>query len=265
MHRLRLLDVPGAVSAPTEITGVRKDGSKFVLESQAVHTVWAGQRAQQVFLRDNSVARKAEAALRHQASVLSSVSDAIVSIDHAGQVQTWNPAAERLYRASAEDAIGQPLAAVIGPLAVDGSGHPRTGEREHTRPDGTTVAVHVSLAPVLGANGHVAVCVDLSERQKAAAAQAAAEARFSAVVAALEEGIVLIENDGTTSAENAAARTILGCDPGPNAILDALLGSHPVTTAGAPLLPEQHPVTLASCGRSRGPARLRRRVRPSFG
>jgi len=245
MQRLRLLDAPGAVSAPTELTIVRKDGSKVVLESQAVHTVWAGQRAQQVFLRDNSVARKAEAALRHQASVLSSVSDAIVSIDDAGQVQTWNPAAERLYRIPAEEAIGQPLVAVIGLQAVDGLGHPRTGEREHRRADGTTVAVHVSLAPVLGANGYVAVCADLSERQQAAAARAAAEARFSAVVAALEEGIVLIENDGTASAENAAARAILGCDPGPNAILDALLTSHPVTTTGAPLLPEHHPVTLA--------------------
>ena len=121
-------------------------------------------------------------------------------------MQTWNPAAERLYGISADEAIGQPLVAVIGSQAVDELGHPRTGEREHRRADGTTVAVHVSLAPVLGASGYVAVCADLSERQEAAAARAAAEARFSAVVAALEEGIVLIERDGTASAENTAAR-----------------------------------------------------------
>jgi diguanylate cyclase (GGDEF)-like protein/PAS domain S-box-containing protein len=247
VERLAMLGTPGAVSPPTELGIVAKDGTTVVLESRSVHTVWAGQRAHQVFLHDTSDARKADAALRYQASVLSSVSDAIVSINQAGRVQSWNPAAERLYGTSSAMAIGRPLAELIGRRAVDATGRPRSGERQHHRPDGATVAVHVAIAPVLdpdgATNGHVAICTDLSERRRAAAASAAAEARFAAVVATLHEGVVLVEIDGTVSAENAAARAILGCEPG--AIVATLTESNVVVADGRRLGAEEHPLRAA--------------------
>ena len=55
-------------------------GRPLLLESQSVRTTWDGRPAFQVFLRDHSERRRAEAALRHQANLLASVSDAVVAI-----------------------------------------------------------------------------------------------------------------------------------------------------------------------------------------
>jgi two-component system cell cycle sensor histidine kinase/response regulator CckA len=46
-------------------------------------------------------------------------SDAIIGADRRGAVIAWNPAAERLFRHTAREAIGQPLTSLIAPHAPD--------------------------------------------------------------------------------------------------------------------------------------------------
>ena len=51
----------------------------------------------------------------HKAAILSSALDCIISIDSAGEVMDWNPAAERAFGFSQAEAEGQPIADLILP------------------------------------------------------------------------------------------------------------------------------------------------------
>ena len=62
---------------------------------------------------DPSEYRRLVASDRYLASVLSAAQDAIVSLDEAGRVVTWNTGAERLFGRRAAEAIGVPLASLF--------------------------------------------------------------------------------------------------------------------------------------------------------
>ena len=58
-------------------------------------------------------ARRLEERLRFQAQLLDAVGEAVIAADRDGTITSWNPAAERLYGWSAEEAIGQRLADLL--------------------------------------------------------------------------------------------------------------------------------------------------------
>jgi PAS domain S-box-containing protein len=250
LARIGELDHPGAVSRPAEMIGVTVDGRHLQLESQSVRTTWDGRPAFQVFLRDLSERRRAEAAVRYQANLLASVSDAVLAVDLDGLITGWNPAAAALYRIPAGKALGQRVKDVLGRDSITAEGHVRAGEVEHLRADGTAVAVRVAVAPLRDEVGQpcgeVAACADQSYRLLAAAERQLAENRFTTVVTTLSEGIVVFEADGTISSTNPAARALLGNDfsEGANA-LQLLARLQLVDADGHPLSAGQDPVGLA--------------------
>jgi diguanylate cyclase (GGDEF)-like protein/PAS domain S-box-containing protein len=246
LERIAGLTEHGMVSEPSEAILLNPDGVPTVVESISVRTEWEGRPAFQVILRDITERRRADAALRYRASLITHVSDAVVATDADGTVRGWNPAAESLYGRPAIDALGRPVAEVLGPGAVEQAGRTRAGEVEHRRADGSSLNVFVSVAPVrdeLGEDtGTVAVCRDLTERLE----RQAAEARYSAVVAALDEGVVVVDRGRTIVSVNASARAMLGSwlDVGLEA--GALLERWPmVTETGDPLDPASHPLAVA--------------------
>jgi diguanylate cyclase (GGDEF)-like protein/PAS domain S-box-containing protein len=210
LERIGRLTEPGMVSEPAEAMLIRPDGKPTVIESISVRTEWDGRPAYQVILRNITERRRADAALRYRASLITHVSDAVVASDGEGVVRGWTPAAVVLYGRPATDAIGRAASEVLGPGAVDGAGRTRAGEVEHRRADGSSLSVFVSVAPVrdeMGEDaGTVAVCTDLTERLELQAA----EARYSAVVAALDEGVIVVDQDQTIVSVNSSARAMLG-------------------------------------------------------
>jgi diguanylate cyclase (GGDEF)-like protein/PAS domain S-box-containing protein len=252
LERIGKLTRSGMVSEPAEAILVTPDGTLTPVESISVRTEWEGRAAFQVILRDVGERRRADAALRYQASLITHVSDAVVAADADGVVRSWNPAAETLYGRPAGDAIGRPVREVLGPGTVDPDGKTRAGEVEHRHADGGPLSVHVAVAPVrdeLGEYaGTVAVCTDLTERLE----RRAAEARYSAVVAALDEGVIVVDRDGTLASVNASARAMLGDWLDVGLPVTALLERWPmVGESGRELPPERHP--LAAALRSRRP------------
>ncbi len=246
LERIDALTEPGMVSEPSEAVLLNPDGVRTIVESISVRTEWEGRPAFQVILRDITERRRADAALRYRASLITHVSDAVVATDADGTVRGWNPAAERLYARPAIDAIGRRVREVLGPGAVDGAGTTRAGDVEHRRADGSSLNVFVSVAPVrdeLGEDaGTVAVCRDLTERLE----RQAAEARYSAVVAALDEGVVVVDRDRTIVSVNASARAMLGSWLDVGLEVGALLERWPmVTETGHPLDPASHPLAVA--------------------
>jgi len=210
LERIALLTEPGMVSEPAEAVLLSPDGKPTVMESISIRIEWDGRPAYQVILRDVSERRRAEAALRYQASLVTHVSDAVVATDAEGLIRSWNPAAEELYGRRADEVVQRPVAEILGEGAVGPDGTPRSGEVEHQRASGEPLTVRVSVAPVRDEfgehTGTVAVCTDLTEGLE----RRAAEARYRAVVAALDEGVLVVDRDGTIVSVNASARAMLG-------------------------------------------------------
>ena len=87
-------------------------------------------------------------------AIVASSNDAIVSKDLQGVIQTWNPAAERLFGYSAAEAIGRSITRLFPPESVDEETHIlariRRGERiehyETVRVTKTGERLDISLA-----------------------------------------------------------------------------------------------------------------------
>ena len=114
------------------------------------------------------------------AAIVDSSADAIISKDLQGIVQTWNPAAERIFGFTAEEMIGQSIRRLIPDNLQQEEDHVlgriRCGERvEHyettrQRKDGSLVPVSLTVSPVRTADGTVIgaskIARDISERKR---------------------------------------------------------------------------------------------------
>ena len=127
--------------------------------------------------------RRSETALRdaHEQlqAVIQSSPLAIYALDRAGNVLTWNPAAEALYGWRAAEVVGGPLPT----LPQDGDAEDHTvrarvlrgeavkgAEVTHRRRDGFPVSISLSVAPLYGAGRQVAgmlsIAADLTEMRQ---------------------------------------------------------------------------------------------------
>jgi len=203
LRRIQGLTAPGTTSAPTEVTLLRCDGGTVDIESISVRTRWEGRPAFQVIMRDVTAQKAAAAALRYQAALVTHISDALVATTDEGVVTSWNPAAETVYGYSATHAIGRRVGDVVGapldPVAVLDAGG--VVQCTHRRADGFPLSMRVSAAQM--DVGYVLVCADETARRRA-------EQHFATVVAALEEGVVVIGPTGLVESANPAAERILG-------------------------------------------------------
>jgi diguanylate cyclase (GGDEF)-like protein/PAS domain S-box-containing protein len=203
LRRISELKAPGATSDPAEAVLLRADGGTTYVESVSVRTTWEGRPAFQVIMRDVTAQKAAAAALHYQAALVAHVSDALVATTAQGVVTSWNPSAETVYGHRAAEAIGKPIHEVVGapldPLAILEAGG--VSQTVHRRSDGDTLAVRVSVARM--DDGYVLICADETARRRA-------EQYFTEVVAAIEEGVIVIGATGLVESVNPAAERILG-------------------------------------------------------
>ena len=102
-----------------------------------------------VYFRDITQEREAEAQLREQAELLDRAQDAILVRDLEHNIVFWNPAAERIYGWSREEALGRSIRDLLytDPTPFDEATRAVlkmgdwTGELEHVCRDGSTVTV----------------------------------------------------------------------------------------------------------------------------
>jgi PAS domain S-box-containing protein len=114
------------------------------------------------------------------AAVVESSSDAIYTVGRDGTVETWNPAAERIYGYGAAEMIGEPVLHLAPPEAVDDLRRALrivlAGERVEASDtvqlcrDGRRIAVSLSLSPIRDAAGRVGcaslIARDVTERKR---------------------------------------------------------------------------------------------------
>ena len=219
--RIAAMKETDTYSEPAEAVLMRLDGGTVVVESISVRTQWEDKPAFQVIMRDLTHQKAAEANLRLSANLIEHVSDAIIATDVAGVITRWNPAAEALYGWSAEEALGRDVVGLLeghGGASTPGVDVHLQGTRaevSHLRRDGSPVQVLTAVADMRDASGtlsgHVMISSDISERRKAERIRQQADARYSAAVAALDEGVLIIGADEIVDEANPAATLLLGC------------------------------------------------------
>lgn len=115
--------------------------------------------------RDIMGRKLAEAESARLAAIVESSNDAIVSASLMGVIESWNPAAERIFGYRASEVLGRPLTMLVPRLSTDQTpqhlGQVRTGEQvanvqaERRRKDGTMITVSLTLSPVRDTAGAV--------------------------------------------------------------------------------------------------------------
>ena len=163
-----------------EVQHLTKDSRQVFVESrqQAIET-----DSETLILETNhdiTERKRAEADNARMAAVAAASHDALFGVTLEGQIEAWNPAAERLFGYTAAEAIGQHVSMLAAPVdhrdqkdlllrARAGEAIPPYNARR-LRKDGSLVDVSVSLGLVKAPNGSViAISVamhDISDRKE---------------------------------------------------------------------------------------------------
>jgi PAS domain S-box-containing protein len=162
-------------------------------------------------------------ALRRLAAIVSGSQDAILAKDLEGIITDWNPAAERLFGLTADEAVGRPVSILIPPERAEEerqllrrvlADEPvQTLLTERLRSDGTRVEVALTVSPIHGDDGRPVgastTARDISEQRRSDEERA----RLAAIVRSTGDAIVAMDLDGRVTDFNAAAARMFGLTP----------------------------------------------------
>ncbi len=148
-----------------EVQHLSKDGRQVFVESRHQAIESDGEILILETNHDITGRKRAEAETARMAAVAAASHDALFGVTLEGQIEAWNPAAERLFGYTAAEAIGQHISILAEPVdrqeqknyllrARAGDTIPPYQARR-LRKDGTFVEVSVALGPVKAPNGSV--------------------------------------------------------------------------------------------------------------
>jgi PAS domain S-box-containing protein len=176
-------------SASHDVTVQRPDGERRIAEVTA-STVTTGETL--VLVNDVTERRQAEEVRARLAAIVESSRDAITSCNRERRIQTWNPAAERLFGYPATEMIGKSYEELVPPDRIDAdralvdrvlAGDVVITETQRLHRDGALVDVSVTHSPVMDAAGHVVavstVTRDISTQKRLQASLREAEQRLN--------------------------------------------------------------------------------------
>ncbi len=179
------------VSLPYEVRAIKKNGEIFHAELESRNISGHGKVLRMAAVRDITRRKQAEKALyeseTRMRSITDSAQDAILMMDSKGLISYWNPAAERIFGYTKDEAIGQNLHTFIVPSIYhnphleafphfietgEGAAIGKTLDLEAIRKDGTEISVQLSLSSIYIDNGWNAVGIlrEVTEQKKTEAA-----------------------------------------------------------------------------------------------
>jgi two-component system sensor histidine kinase/response regulator len=165
----------------TEVRIRRKDGTYCECESIGRPvTDAAGKSVIVISIRDITERKRIQREAALLSTVVKASQDAIISFSTEAKITSWNPAAERAYGYSAEEAIGQGIDLFVRPedlphglaatRGVIESGQPASWEEQSRSRDGTEFTSAITVFPILGAAGTVegvaGIGRDITERKR---------------------------------------------------------------------------------------------------
>jgi len=177
-------------------------------------------------LEDTTARKQADEAGLRLGAIVRSSEDAIVAKDLDGIITAWNPAAERLFGFTAEEAIGRSIRMIVPADRQSEEDEVlrrlRRGEAiEHmetvrVRKDGTPVDIALTVSPIRDAAGRIIgaskIARDITERRRAEAERgkllAAEQAERERAESAEERAMLLSESSAALSASLDSATTL---------------------------------------------------------
>src|SRR5665647_1383226 len=225
VHRANYVADPKArpMGAGLELTGRRRDGSEFPVDVSLSHIGAGDDQLVIAAVRDLTARNEAEEARRQSdrmSAMIEFSGEAIISTTLSGAITSWNPAAERLFGYSNQEAVGESVELL--------STEDRTGEMRaildrfragepvqrletiRARKDGTVFPASLSVSPICDANGAI-VGASTITRDVTEARQAFESARrLAAIVEFSGEAIISSTLGGTITIWNPAAERLYG-------------------------------------------------------
>ncbi|MCM3881983.1 MAG: PAS domain S-box protein [Vicinamibacterales bacterium] len=159
-------------------------------------------------------------------SLVESAVEGIIVIDSEGLVQSFNPAAERLFGYRADDILGRNVNMLMpspdheqhdryladylatGHQKIIGIGREVTGRRK----DGTTFPLHLSIGRMTidGKPAFTGILHDLSRRKEIETALRKSEEHLRSIVESAVDGIIVIDEHGMIQEFNRSAERLFG-------------------------------------------------------
>jgi len=166
------------------------------------------------------------------ADVLDLVSDAVFAVDGRWKIVYWNPACERLYGWTCDEALGRDSRALLREELAEVADDALKalyagvfqGEVIQFHKDGSRVRVETRTVPLVdrsgGAAGHIRVNRDLTEQAGLIRRLEESEQRHQLMVKTSAEGVWLADGDEVTTYVNRRTAEMLGYEEG------EMLGRH---------------------------------------
>ncbi len=205
----------------------RLDGVPLDVEVSAAPTVYQGKPAVQLICHDIGERKQRVEQLRRSEAmktlVLETALDAIISVDHEGKIQEWNPAARKIFGYERGEAVGQLMDELIVPSAMwdvyqegltnylmtgVGSLIGRPIELPLRRKDGSEFRAEMGISRTLEENPPrcTAVIRDITERKQAELSLRQSEERLRLLVEnAKDYAIYMLDAQGNVATWNAGA------------------------------------------------------------
>ncbi len=159
-------------------------------------------------------------------AIVETVLDGIITIDSCGRVQTFNPAAERIFGYTAAEVVTQNVNMLMpapyvtehdgylhnylttGDKKVIGIGREVTGQRK----DGSTFPMELAVSEmkVNGERMFTGIVRDITERKHIESDLRSSENRVRAVIDTVVDGIITIQRNGIIQTANPATASIFG-------------------------------------------------------
>ncbi|MGO9971402.1 MAG: PAS domain S-box protein [Solirubrobacteraceae bacterium] len=214
---------PGPITI--EVTGRRRDGSELPVEITLSAVRTEGGPMVVSAIRDITARQAAHAVSAQLAAIVTASQDAIIAETLDGIIMAWNPAAERMFEYTAEQAIGLPIA-LFAPselqraeqrafLAQAAAGSV-VDRQESTRlaRDGRVVDVEITVSPVRDRSGQITgACSfvrDIGERKQAEAALVEVREQFRYAFEDSPVGMAMLDLDFRLIQVNDACCRMLG-------------------------------------------------------
>jgi len=211
--------------APIEREVGRDDGNWFLARLLPYRTI-EDRIAGVVLSFINITQRKqAEEVSQWLSSVVTSSIDPIISFSREGDILSWNPAAQRLYGYSPEEAIGQHMELLSSPNQTDEPAHSMAHilaghsldnlETVRRAKDGRDIQVNLAVSSIVDAKGHViggtATVRYIGEAKHAAEALRRSEEQLRLVIEnARDYAIFSTDPDLVITSWNPGAEKLLG-------------------------------------------------------